>query len=943
MNSRRSLIFTYIILFLLFLVFLFFRFGTHYYIDYLWYVSQGQADLWWQLLGTQLYFYVAGVFLAFLAYGLNYGTALLRLQKLQAKLSFGSHLIIVLGVLFVLLSMNGPLFHRLWDVQIQATHAPSYGLKDPIYELDASFYMFRLDYYQGLLMWLKVLLILCLVLSTITYVFSIYSNSFINNAADISRYLKRLLNLAVPHIAILLALLVLVFSMSAYLERYSLIYEGTSGKVTGASYVDVHARSFAYMIFAYLGIVFAFVIAFSGFLRRWRAPLWVLGSWMVVWFCLVRFYPGIVKMLRVNPNEFEAEKPYINHSISYTLEGYGLAGVERKNFSVGQKSLNATTIANNREIIDNIRLWDYRPIRATLGQLQEIRQYYDFLDVDVDRYQLNGKMRQVMIAARELNKNSLPQRSRTWESRHLQYTHGYGLAMAPSNTVTSEGLPELWIRDFPPVILQSGLPSVKRPEIYYGELNNDYVLVNTELKEIDYPLEQNFAETVYSGKGGFELGKGLRYLLIAWNYDTWKFLVSRYIRSDSRILLRRNIHDAVRRLAPFLEFDRDPYLILGEDGRLYWMMDAYTTSDRFPYSERFSGHFLETALASGRTHLRNFHGANYIRNSIKVTIDAYHGQIKYYLVDESDPIAQAWAKFLPQLIRPLSEMPEMLVKHMRYAEELFFIQASIFTDYHMSDPRTFYNLEDRWQIASEVYAGKPQLVEPYYTVIKLPGQKKEEYILMLPFIPNNKDNMVAWMAARCDYRIGATMLNNKMIRKKQASSIAHSQNPYGKVLVFDFPRTRQIYGPIQIESRIDQDPEISKDLTLWNQQGSRVLRGNLLIIPIGDTLLYIEPIYLQSTNSPFPELRRVIAADSSSLVMGENLSGALNQLVSKSRYAKDYTKEEGASRKAFSPKKQAQQMRDYLQRAEKSAAQGKWIDFGRYMNDLKRLINQQAR
>ena len=926
-------------------IFLFLRFGTRYYVDYLWFASQEQGALWWQLLGAQVYFYMAGVFLALAAYALNYGIAFWRLRRLQLQLPAGGHLFLALAILFVLFTLNGPLLHRLWDTQILANYAPDYGLKDPIYELDASFYMFRLVWYQKILTWLKLLCILCIAMSIALYCLPLYNVNFSSRLQSDSQFMQRLTNVGLKHVAVLFALLILIFSASAYLQRYSLVYSGTSTKVAGASYVDVHARAAAYMIFAYIGVVFAGLIAISGFLRHWRLPLWGLGAWVLVYLLLVQVYPGLVRTLRVNPNEFEAEESYIDHSIAYTLEGYGMGAAKRQKFSVSQKTLDARTIANHREIIDNIRLWDYRPVRATLGQLQEIRQYYDFLDVDVDRYYLHGKMRQVMIAARELNKNSLPHRSRTWESRHLQYTHGYGLAMAPSNTVTPEGLPQLWIRDFPPVTTQSGLPTIKRPEIYYGELNNDYVLVNTGLKEIDYPLEQNFAETVYSGSGGLELGRGLRYFLLAWNFDTWKFLVSHYIRSDSRILWRRNIHQAVRLLAPFLTFDTDPYLVLGEDGRLYWMMDAYTTSTRFPYSEPFSGHYLQTAMNNGRSHLKTLRGINYIRNSIKITIDAYDGTTKFYLSDETDPIAQAWARFLPQLIRPLAEMPDMLLQHIRYPEELFFIQAAIYTDYHMSDARAFYNLEDRWQIATELYSGKPQAVEPYYTVIKLPGQKKEEYILMLPFIPNNKDNMIAWMAARCDYRRAPANIKQNAAGPGAASGKQSAVNPYGEVLVFDFPRTRQIYGPMQIEARIDQDPEISKDLTLWNQQGSRVIRGNLLIIPIGETLLYIEPIYLQSTNSPFPELRRVIAADSRSLVMGENLSDVLSQLADKSSLHSndDVSDSTQTTTRQLSAKETARQMRSSLQKAQNAAAQGKWAEFGQQMARLKLLIDQQAR
>ncbi len=912
-----------------FLLFVLFRFGSHYFVDYLWYQSHSQEALWWDLINIRFGFYLGGVCLALFPYSINYAIAKLRLRNFESppQGKVGDYLLWA-GIVFVLFTINGSIFYQLWDAYILASYSPEYGIQDPIFEKDASFYMFHLEYYQGLLVWVKFSLFTSLLVTLATYFLPLYGL----NLQTRPHHVQRLLSIGLPHLAFLLGLFVLSFSVSSYLNRYDLLYEGSSPKVAGASYVDVNARSGAYLIFSYIGILFAFVIAISGFIRRWKAPLTLLGIWVISYFFILQIYPELIRVVKVNPNELEAEKEYIEHSIAYTLEAYGLGDIKRKKFAA-EESLSLKTIANNREIIDNIRLWDYRPVRATLRQLQEIRQYYEFLDVDIDRYEVGGRTRQVMIAARELNKNSLPTRARRWESRHLQYTHGYGIAMAPSNTVTREGLPDLWIRDFPPLVTQPGITSVKRPEIYYGELTNDYVLVNTSLKEIDYPLEQNFAETVYQGKGGIPLGKGLRRLLLAWQFDTWKFLASDYISSKSRLLFRRNIHESVRRLAPFLKYDPDPYIVLGEDGRLYWIMDAYTSSNRFPYSARFSGDFLKPAHASGRqTYLRGMEGINYIRNSIKVVIDAYDGTTQFYIVDEKDPIAKAWANFFPQLIQPFSEMPDFLLKHMRYAENLFFIQASIYTDYHMSDTRAFYNLEDRWQIATEVYSDQPQQVEPYYTMIKLPGEKEEEYILMLPFIPNNKDNMIAWMAARCDYR--------KEVKEKD--------NPYGKVLIFDFPRTRQIYGPIQIEARIDQDPEISKDLTLWNQQGSRVIRGNLLVIPIGKTLLYVEPIYLQSTNSPFPELRRVIAADHNNLVMGEDLGDALFQLATKSsqkrsnqtNFSADFNSTMRKGQPPLSIQALGRRARSLLQQTQAAAASGNWKKFGEKMHELKQTLNQ---
>ncbi len=919
----------------LFLLVLFLvRFGSSYYADYLWHQSQEQTILWWRLILYRSLFFVMGLSMATLCYLGSFLVTTTRLYKRQFLITQKIFWFQVAAALFIGLIINAGSLVSLWQDYMLAFYAPNYGLVDPIFQLDASFYMFRRAFYQSIISWMQVTVFITFLLTLVAYL----TPSFLLSFNQRPRATVELIRLATPHLAAIAGLFVLLMAFSSYLSRFDMIIEGSSDKVAGASYVDVYARNYGRLIFAYLGILFAIVLPISGFFKRWRPPLYIMGTWIVAYIALVQIYPGVINLLQVNPNQFNAEKKFIEYSIAYTREGYQLSEVNRRKLPV-QGKLDSSLLNRNRLIIDNIRLWDYRPIRATFRQLQEIRQYYQFLDVDVDRYQVDGGMRQVMVAAREMNKGNLPQRTRTWESRHLQYTHGYGIAMAPSNQTTAEGLPELWIRDFPPQTLQKDLPQVKQAAIYYGEITNDYVVVNTSLKEIDYPLEDGFAETNYSGKGGILLGSGLRRLALAWEFDLWKLLISKYIDSKSKILFNRNIHAAVRKLAPFLHFDLDPYIVLSKDGNLYWIMDAYTTSQNFPYSARFERDTLAAIGTLGKQqYLRSLAGINYIRNSVKVVINAHSGKINFYLFDEEDPIIHAWQNFLPQLIKPLSEMPSDLLSHIRYPESLFMVQAAIYTDYHMDNPQAFYNLEDRWQVASEVYSGNQQQMEPYYTVIKLPGSQREEYILMLPFIPNNKDNMIAWMAARCDYSVDAD---------------GKKDSPYGELLLFEFPRTRQIYGPIQIESRIDQDPEISKDLTLWNQQGSRVIRGNLLVIPIEETILYVEPIYLQSTNSPFPELRRVVVADSSSVVMGENLQGALRKLVeraspslaesSSSAFPQQFQQQSSPPSPSSLPSSSSSSAREAqaaLQQAEAAAARGNWSEFGRQIDRLKAILNQ---
>ena len=886
--------------------------ASYHYTNYLWFSSHGQVEVWWRTWTMEASFYVAGATAAFLVYFANFYVALLRLRSYSINRVFppgGVRLLFVGGSLFLALVINGSHFQSFWQTYVLADHGPATGLTDPVFGEDASFYMFQLAWYQSLLSWLKAVLILALIATTLVYALTL------QNVNVSSGQVQRLGEFAVPHLAFLLGLVALAFAAGAYLNRFELVFNGSSGKVAGAAYTDVHARAPAYLVFCVAGVLVSIVIVLSGFLRRLRPPLIASGVWVALYVLMAGIYPGIVRLIQVNPNEFSAEREYIEHSIHFTRYAYGLDEINRRRFEV-QPQLSLQTLRQNQLIVDNIRLWDYRPVRETFSQLQEIRPYYEFADVDVDRYTIGGHMRQVMIAARELDKQDLAERSPTWESRHLQYTHGFGIVMSPTNRVTAEGLPELWIKDFPPTVFQDSVSEVSRAGIYYGELNNDYVCVDTYLKEIDYPLDDNFAETAYSGEGGIELGSGLHKLLIAWQFDTWKLLISEYIKPESRILFRRNIHDAVRRMAPFLEYDDDPYIVLGDDGRLYWILDAYTSSDRFPYSAHLAGDLLRSLPLERRT-FHEWIGANYMRNSVKVVIDAYDGRLQYYAFDEEDPILAAYRSFFPDLFRPISEMPSFLREHLRYPENLFSVQAAVYTDYHMDDPLALYNLEDRWQIATEIYSETPQRVEPYYTVIKLPDRDREEYILMLPFIPNNKQNMVAWMAARCDYGPDGA--------------------DYGEMLLFDFPRTRQIYGPIQIESRIDQNPDISKDLSLWNQQGSRVIRGNLLVIPIADTLLYIEPIYLQSTESPFPELRRVVAADGISVVMGENLDDALYALAGNRAAA--ITGTDGQPDRAATDTQRLGQARSHLRQAREAAARGDWAEYGRQLEELERALS----
>ena len=918
------------------------------FVSYEWFLSQGAADVWWKTRLTQLAFYAIGAAAAYALYLANYLFGAFRIRTNFGGARFAPMLRwLYLGLpLFPALLIHGPSAAALWDEYVLFRHGGSFGVVDPILNRDASFYMFSVDFYTAVIDWIRVTFVFQMLYAGALYLIPLRGIDVSTNPGRV----QKVTNLLVSHVALSAGFFILASAGNAYFGKFMLLFDGGSDKLAGAAYTDVNARMGALTVFFVLGILLAFTTAAAGFTRRWTPPAVAAGVWVLVYVVLLRVYPWVVQVISVRPNEMNAEKPFIEHSIRFTRIAYNLDRVNKRPFDP-DGTVNAAALNRNPTIVKNIRLWDYRPVRATYRQLQEIKRYYEFHDVDIDRYVVNGEQRQVLISARELNQTKLPARAQSWIQAQLQYTHGFGVVASPTNRVTPAGLPELWVKDFPPQVLP-GLPEIKRPGIYYGELTDQYAVVRTAMQEIDYPRGQDFAVTRYEGKGGVRLGTGLRKLLLSWPFDTWKLLVSKEVKEDSRLLYNRQIHRAVRLLAPFLQFDDDPYIVMGRDGHLYWMLDAYTTSDRFPYSQRFDREVFRRVSGAGKSNnFAPFANINYIRNSVKVVIDAYDGTIRFHIFDEKDPVLRAWRSFYPSLFRPLSEMQPFLLEHLRYPEMLFLLQAGIYSDYHMSNPQSFYNREDRWEIATEQYSGKTRKVEPYYTIIKLPGETRPEYILMLPLVPKGKQNLIAWMAARCDYGAGLLVSDPKeggarpapgKTKEASGSTAPH----YGELMVLDFPRARQFYGPIQIESRIDQDADISPQLTLWNQEGSQVIRGNLLVIPIENSLLYFEPIYLQSRQSPFPELKRIVVADSNNVVMRETLEEALSALVSGS-VAVGGRAVPGADAsekdKQQNTRELARSARNTLRRARKAAGEGRWTDYGRELERLDEILNRMGR
>jgi hypothetical protein len=728
--------------------------------------------------------------------------------------------------------------------------------------------------------------------------------------------------------------MVLLVAIGFHLKAYGLLYS-TQGPAFGASYTDVHVRIPVYRALMVISLLWSLFLIYNAFRLKLKLLLISGGIWVAAILILANGLPVLIQQVVVKPNELVKESPFIAHNIEFTRKAYNLNNIKEVDFEINE-ALSAEEIRGHDVTIQNIRVWDERPLLQTYRQIQAIRLYYDFNNVDVDRYMIDNTYRQVMLAARELVVNQLPPQADTWVNRHLIFTHGYGLAMSPVNEVTREGLPQLMIKDLPPVV-DIGL-KIDRPGIYYGEKTDEYVLVKTSAQEFDYPKGDKNVYTDYQGKGGVAIDSFLKRLLFAIEFQDPQILFTTYLTPESRIMFNRRIKRRVKAIAPFLAYDTDPYMVVS-GGRLYWIQDAYTISNMYPYSKRSKNPFRSIGL-------------NYIRNSVKVIIDAYDGDVSYYTIDEQDPILRTYAQVYPDLFKPLAEMPADLKKHLRYPVDKFDIQVQTYARYHMQDIQVFYNQEDLWEPPDEIYGDNRQMMKPYYIIIKLPQEEKEEFLLMLPYTPSKKDNMIGWLAARSD-------LPN-----------------YGNLIVYKLPKDQLVYGPMQIEARIDQQTEISRELSLWDQRGSRVIRGNLLAIPMSDAFIYVEPIYLEAkqeaqrpvpvpqsqsgvkpqqqqqqearparkgstTTASLPELKRVIVALGNRVVMERRLDMALNRVLAG----------ELALRKAASPPVSVtQEISDlgtqalkYYTKAKEYLREGDWAGYGRELEKLEGILKQLSK
>jgi uncharacterized membrane protein (UPF0182 family) len=792
--------------------------------NYLWFDEVGYLGIFFTVLRARIILGIGAFALFFAFLYINIRVALRNTSSIK-------FLMIYSGVILLISLFFGISASLKWEIVLLYLNQVPFHLQDPIFKNDISFYVFSLPFYNFLLNGLFTMIFLSGIGAAFIYLINGDILNQLESQVD-PRYYKVINIIRIPegtkmHFAVITGIFTLLLAIKFYLMRFEILF--TSKKAFfGAGYADVNIQLIVITLMAGVALIVSALFFLN--IRNMNIKWPLLGIILIIiLFIGGSFLTVIVQQYRVLPDEYNLEKTYIEYSIRNTRLAFDLEDIEQIEFSASD-NLTINDLDKNTKTIENIRLWDWRPLLTTYKQLQLIRTYYEFKDVDINRVTIDGEYRQIAISAREIDPKKLQEQARTWVNERLIFTHGYGIAMSPVRGVSKEGLPEFIIKDVPP---RSEFFNITRPEIYYGELNEDYVIINTTNPEFDYPSGELNVNTMYKGKGGVSLRSGLVKLAMAIHFGDVNILISNSILPDSRIMFRRNINNRIRTIAPFLQYDKDPYVALS-GGRLYWIIDGYTVTNRFPYSEPAGG-------------------INYIRNPVKAVIDAYDGSVDFYLMNESsDPIIMTYSAMFPDLFKPVSLMPEGLKSQIRYPEDIFHVQAAKYAIYHMKDSGVFYNREDVWEIPEELYEGSEIEMQPYYLITKLTGLQDEEFILLLPFTPKAKKNMIAWMAARND--------------------MPH----YGKRIVYMFPKDRLVFGPMQVEARIDQNPEISESFTLWSQSGSSVIRGNLLVIPVEDSLLYVEPIYLRAEQrDAIPELKRVIVAYGDKITMQETLDEAI--------------------------------------------------------------------
>ena len=841
---------------------------------------------------------------------------------------------------------------KLWFDFLQFINSTSFGKKDPLFDMDISFYAFKLDFIEEVNQIVLVLLIAFAVLTVIYYsilltvrtpkifeekaqavdeeeeqsqaqggagngfdnlngMFGKFTEAFTGKAGGgfkrpsrprksfDNQNLKMLVSIAEKQLIIVGVLFFLMVGVNFFLKQYDLLF-GSTGAVHGAGFTDVNITLWMYRIIMVLA-VFAAVGFAVGISRRHIKPAVVAPIIMIIIGVTGTGAALVVQNLVVTPDEINKESRYLERNIEYTQTAYGLNDVNKKEFAASN-DLTGEDISNNDETISNIRINDYEPAKTFYNQTQSIKQYYSFNDVNVDRYNINGEYTQTFLSAREIDENSI---NDTWLNKHLKYTHGYGITLSRVDKITASGQPDMLIGGIPPV---SDVDEIKitRPEIYYGELTNNYVLTNTSEEEFDYPDGNENKYTTYEGDAGIKLNP-LNRFMFAVKERSLKLLVSGNVKSSSKILINRNIKERVKQIMPYLEYDKSPYMVT-VDGKLYWIIDAYTYTNRYPYSEPFS----DTS------------DTNYIRNSVKVVIDAYNGTTDYYIVDDTDPIAQNFKKIYPDLFKDIKDMPEGIKAHIRYPSTLLNIQAQVYQRYHMNDVKVFYQNEDLWQISSEIYGTEEQTMSPNYYIMKLPGEDSAEFVNSIPFTPKDKKNLMGLFVARND------------------------GGNYGELILYQMPKSQTVYGPMQIEAQIDQNTEISKEFSLWNSSGSKYSRGNMFVVPIEDSLLYIEPVYLEATNSSIPEVKRVIVVYGDNIAYEATLAEALNSMFGEgSAYEREDSGNtdttSGGNGDELSQTEIIKRAQDAFDNAQNAQKNGDWAKYGEYLNELDKYLNMLSK
>ena len=810
------------------------------YVNWLWFSATATSQdvnylpIYKTVLSAKITFFVVGFLISALIIALNIFIA--RKQTVQkntggildqlgitTSVSNISTIILVSVALFISVTFGSSAANN-WDTLYKFFNSIEFGTLDPIFQRDIAFYTFTLPAFQFIQSWL-----LGVLLFTVFIIGGIYLTSFsINDVSNMPKNIQR-------HFSVIIGLIIILIAAGIFLSVFNILFDN-SGLIYGAAYTDVSVKLPVRYILAGIALFTGIVVIINSFIaNNYRLPLFLIGLWIFVSIVGSGILPSAIQQFTVDPNELQKEQPYIQRNIDYTRLAWGLDNIDEQNFPAN-KQVSQEEISQYPETIDNIRILDPRPLRDTFNEIQSIRPFYKFRDVDVDRYLIDGKLNSVMVATRELDIESTADRN--WTRERLQLTHGFGAAIAPVNSVDADGLPNLLTSNIPPQSSEDELNiTIDGSRIYFGELTNHYVMVKTNENEFDYPLDEGKnAQTRYEDDKGIKLDSFFKKAALAWELGDVNVLISDQLGSDSRLLLYRNIFERVNKIAPFLTLDPDPYAVT-IDGSIYWIHDAYTYTNSFPYSSEYG------------------QKVNYLRNSVKVVTDAQTGDIDLYLFDESDFIASTWSKIFPTIFKSANEMPSSLKAHVRYPEMLFQMQSEMYLRYHVTDADVFFVGEDFWSIPTEKFKQKEQLVEPYYVVMTLPGESEEEFALILPFNPQNRPNTIAWLAGRSD------------------------GDNYGKLRAYRFPTERQINGPTQIEALIDQDPAISQQITLWDSAGSEVIRGNLLMIPIGNSVIYVEPIYLQASSRKLPQLVRVVVANGNVIAMEEDFATALYKVL----------------------------------------------------------------